>query len=135
MVRSYLKGQQREWELNLGVLAGAYKATPNESTGLTPNLIMLGRQVRLPVELIHEPAMMSEGPQSYGEYVTELRERLDKSHSLARKHMVKEATRQKQPYDSKTITHQYKPGDLVWYLYERRHLEVTVSILSSSSDC
>ena len=125
MVRSYLKGQQKEWDLNLGVLAGAYRATPNESTGLTPNLVMLGREVRLPAELIHSPgkARMIEGPQSYGDYVQDLRERLDKAHGLARKHMAKEARRQKDYYDSKTVTHQYKPGDLVWYLHERRHLE------------
>ena len=125
MVRSYLKGQQKEWDLNLGVLAGAYRATPNESTGLTPNLVMLGREVRLSAELIHSSgkARMIEGPQSYGDYVQELRERMDKAHGLARKHMAKEARRQKDYYDSKTVTHQYKPGDLVWYLHERRHLE------------
>ena len=37
--------------------------------------------------------------------------------------MATEATRQKQHYDSKTMTHQYKLGDLVWYLHERWHLE------------
>ena len=125
MARSYLKGQQKVWDLHLGVLAEAYRATPNESTGIIPNFVMLGREVRLPAELIHSPgkARMIEGPQSYGEYAQELRERLDKVHGLARKHMAKEANRQKDHCDSKTITHQYKPGDLVWYLHERRHLE------------
>jgi len=29
-------------------LAGAYRATPHDSTGLTPYLMMLGREVKLP---------------------------------------------------------------------------------------
>ena len=29
MVRAYLKGQQKEWDLYLGCLAGVYRATPN----------------------------------------------------------------------------------------------------------
>ena len=48
MVRAFLKGEQRQWDLHLGVLAGAYRATPNETTGLTPNLVMLGRELHLP---------------------------------------------------------------------------------------
>ena len=38
MIMSYLKGRQREWDRNLGTLAGAYHATPKESTGMTQNL-------------------------------------------------------------------------------------------------
>ena len=115
MVRLYLKGQQKEWDLHLVVLAGAYRATPNGNTGLTPNLSHVSSrgQATIPAELIHSPgkARLVEGPESYGEYVQELRERLDRAHSLARKHMAKEANRQKDHYDSKTVTHQYKPGD------------------------
>ena len=46
MIKKYLKGEQENWDLNLGCLASAYRATPQEATGLTPNLLMLGREVR-----------------------------------------------------------------------------------------
>lgn len=52
MIKSYLCGEQSDWDLHLGCLAGAYRATPNESTKLTPNLLMMGREVRLPGELV-----------------------------------------------------------------------------------
>ena len=39
MIKAYLKGQQREWDRNLVCLAAAYRATPHESTGMTPNLL------------------------------------------------------------------------------------------------
>ena len=46
MIIKYLKGEQKNWDLNLGCLASAYRATPQEATGLTPNLLMLSREVR-----------------------------------------------------------------------------------------
>ena len=52
MIRAYLRDEQTDWDLYLGCLAGAYRATPCESTKLTPNLMAIGREVRLPVELI-----------------------------------------------------------------------------------
>ena len=45
MIKAYLCQEQDEWDLHLGCLAGAYRATPNESTGLTPNLLTMGREV------------------------------------------------------------------------------------------
>ena len=44
MITSFLKGKQREWDRNLGSLAGAYHATVHESTGMTPNLHMFGKE-------------------------------------------------------------------------------------------
>ncbi len=70
MIKAYLRGEQSDWDLNLGCLAAAYRATPHSSTGLTPNLVMLGRQVRLPVELMFGSQTRHEGEiTSYGEYV------------------------------------------------------------------
>ena len=43
MIKAYLCGEQKEWDLHLGCLAEAYRATPNESTKMTPNLLTMGR--------------------------------------------------------------------------------------------
>ena len=34
MIKAYLKDEQTDWDQNLGCLAGAYRASPNESTKL-----------------------------------------------------------------------------------------------------
>ena len=44
MIKAYLCGEQKNWDLHLGCLAGAYRATPNESTKMTPNLLTIGRE-------------------------------------------------------------------------------------------
>jgi hypothetical protein len=54
MIKSYLCGEQTNWDLNLGFLAGAYRASPNETTGLSPNLLMLGREVSISYDLTKE---------------------------------------------------------------------------------
>ena len=51
MIKAYLKGEQEDWNLNLGWLAAAFPATPSASSGFTPNMHMLGGEVRIPAEL------------------------------------------------------------------------------------
>ena len=119
MIKAYLKDEQTDWDLNLGCLAGAYRASPNESTQLTPNLLFLGREVRIPAELLigSVPAIKEEIT-SYGDYVDKLRERLKKAHSVARKNIGQSAVKQKDRYDMKIYHTQYEVGDFVWYLVE-----------------
>ncbi|KAH3807936.1 hypothetical protein DPMN_136286 [Dreissena polymorpha] len=48
MVRSYLVGEQEEWDQHLACLAAAYRSTPHDSNKLFRNLLALGREVRMP---------------------------------------------------------------------------------------
>ena len=52
MIKAYLCGEQKKWDLYLGCLAGAYRITPNEATKMMPYLLTIGREVRLPAELV-----------------------------------------------------------------------------------
>ena len=115
MVKSYLKGQQEDWDRHLGCLAGAYRATVHESTGYTPNMLMLGREVRLPAEIMYASPTTGEDISSYGEYVDKVRSRLEKAHEVAREFLGKNAKRQKEHYDAKSLLNSYAPGDMVWY--------------------
>lgn len=125
MIKAYLKGQQREWDRNLGCLAAAYRAVPHEATGMTPNLLMLGREVRLPAEVMFG-SLSSEGEEiaTYGDYVDLLKQRMQHAHDLARKHLSSVAKRQKQTYDAKLSFHKYHEGDLVWYLTDIGQLHI-----------
>ena len=52
MIKAYLKGKQRNWDKHLGCLAAAYQGTIHESMGPTLNLMMLGRETRMPAEVM-----------------------------------------------------------------------------------
>ena len=126
MIRAYLCGEQREWDLHLGCIAGAYRATPNEATRMTPNLLTMGREVRLPGELVFGSTNTYDGEEitTYGEYVDVLRARMQHAHEVARKHMSSAAKRSKDLYDTKVAFNRYNVGDVVWYLMEVKKVGV-----------
>ena len=113
-----MAGEQRDWDLHLGCLAGAYRATPNESTKMTPNLLTMGRELRLPGELIFGSTNGYDGEHitTYGDYVEILRARMQHAHEMARKYKSATAKRSKELYDSKVAFHRYSVGDVVWCL-------------------
>ena len=121
MIRAYLTDCQTDWDLNLGCLAAAYRATPNDTTKLTPNLIMLGREVRLPAEIVFGSTTHSaDTVTSYGQYVQNIKQKMQKAHEICRENLHKCAIRQKCRSDSDKQFHTYKTGDIVWYLNIRR---------------
>ncbi|CAC5364722.1 unnamed protein product [Mytilus coruscus] len=121
MIKSYLCGEQTDWDLNLGCLAGAYRSTPNESTGLTPNLLMLGREIRLPLEVtLGTSQCVSNDLLTPGELVHNSKGRLEKAHIVARKHLANNAKRRKNYYDNKVNLVTYQIFDKVWYLHGTR---------------
>ena len=52
IIRAYLKGNQRIWDEDLQLLAGAICASVNRTTGFTVNRMMLGREVLEPIDLM-----------------------------------------------------------------------------------
>ena len=52
LIGCFLQGNQQCWDELLQQLAGAIRSTVNRNTGFTPNLMMLGREVILPVNLM-----------------------------------------------------------------------------------
>ena len=115
MIKSYLRGEQENWDLNLGCLAFAYRSTPQESSGLTPFMLMMGREARLPAELMYGSQCNENGEiQSYGAYADQLRNRMQHAHEVARRHLAFSARRQAEIYDSKLSVYHYNVGDYVW---------------------
>ena len=112
MVKAYLCGEQQDWDLHLGCLAGAYRATPHESTSLTPNLLTMGREVRLPAELLFGSTISDQEGEitTYGDYVDVLRDRMQHAHQVARKHLSSTAKRRKELYDTKVALNRYSQG-------------------------
>ena len=112
MIKAYICGEQKNWDLHLGCLAGAYRSTPNEFTKLTPNLMTIGSEVCLPAELIFRSTEAYDGEEitSYGEYVDSLRSRIQHAHEVAREHLNVAAKRSKAIYDTKKFSEQIQSG-------------------------
>lgn len=112
MVRSFLQNDQTVWDLKVPQLAGAIRATVNRSTGFTPNMMMLGREVISPADIIFNVEPSTE-PQHAAPYVQMLRKQIEDAHLAARKTLSVTQSYQKKTYDLKLYQAKYELGDLV----------------------
>ena len=90
----------------------AFRRTPHSVTGETANLMMLGRELRLPDQLKLHPPPLEVTPQN--EYCQELLDRLEVTHAALREQQrVIRQEDQKEPL-------LFSPGDMVWLENRRR---------------
>ena len=119
MIAAYVSENQRTWDRDLQLLLMAYRDTPHESSKLTPNEMMLGREVSMPLDIQLGLAPEME-IRDETEFVERLRERLEDAYLTARKNLGESAKRQKRYYDLKAAEEPYKSGDLVWVVNKSR---------------
>ena len=118
MLRGKLKETQEDWDLQLQPCMMAYRSSIHESTGETPNMLMLGREIEVPLDVITEPPVDS--PPLTTEYALALQQRLSGAHETARRHLSKAAGRQKRNYDKRVSSKPFRIGDNVWLHNIRR---------------
>ena len=119
MITAFVSENQKTWDKDLQLLLMAYRATPHESSKITPNEMMLGRQVSMPLDIQLGLAPDMEVKEET-EFVEELRERLEIAYATARENLRESAERQKRYYDLKALDEPYKAGDLVWTINKSR---------------
>ena len=119
MISLYVNEPQTDWDQVLPLVVGAYRATTQDTTGQTPNAVMLGREVMMPVDVIAGLPPGEEGME-VTEYGAELRRTMEAVHELVRKKSGREMERQKKLYDRGKVTEQFSPGDRVWERTSRR---------------
>ena len=107
--------EQKDWDEKIPFAMLAYRSAVQESTGESPALMMLGREISLPVDVIlpsPEPEKIQEQ-----EYVNDMRENMKKAHEKARERLGVAAERQAHSYDRNTIRRHFDIGDWAW-LYD-----------------
>ena len=102
MLRTLVNENRDDWYDMLPFIGMAYRSSVQESTGCTPNMMVFGREVDLPVDLQYgAPPRQEVRYRCVSEYVRWLRHSIQKAHELARKNLKKAIKRQKRNYDSK----------------------------------
>ena len=115
MLTMYVQDDQQTWDEILPYVMMAYRASRHESTGKTPNLLMLGREVNLPLNaVVASPAEEDGEAMDYDDHVSALQKRLRDSHEVAREHLKGAAIHQKKQYDHKAGQQDLKEGQPVW---------------------
>ena len=96
--QTLFEGPQKDWDEYVQLLAGAIRSTYNKSTGFSPNMMMLGREVIQPVDLMLGTSQMNMVPQEPNEYVQKLGKILEDVHHIARDNIHGAQMRQKRDY-------------------------------------
>lgn len=110
---SFAAQHQRDWDLYIPFVLFAYRSAVHESTGTSPSLMMLGREVRGPVELL-VPRPEQEEPQELTEYGVKLRKILEEVHAKARDCLEVTGSNMKRRYDRSADADGFQVGDAVW---------------------
>ena len=105
------------WDEHLPLLTMAYRSTIHDVTGFSPNYVMLGREVSMPLEVMLGN-LAGEERVSQVEYIKRLKERLHTCFSEVRDHMKRAGERQRKFYNLSADSKNYRAGDVV-YLQEK----------------
>lgn len=114
-VRCFVSKQQNNWDEHLPQLAEAIRSSVNRSTGFTPNMLMLGREVNQPANLLYR-SPDAKTDDSLDDYVKKLREAIWTAHETARDTLKTTQNTMKLDYDVRIRERQYKVGDVVYVL-------------------
>ena len=105
------------------IVLATYRASAHESTGYSPNLLFLGHDTRMPIDLVMDlPADEKDPSRNTEDFIVEMQERADAAYRLTREKLQVAAERRKANYDIRVRELKFKEGDWVWYWYPRRYL-------------
>ncbi|XP_014668022.1 PREDICTED: uncharacterized protein LOC106809454 [Priapulus caudatus] len=120
MLSKVVGEHRRDWDDHLPFVMAAYRGSVQESTRVSPNLMMFRREVGMPIDLMWPvPRDEDERVTSHcpNEYVDWVRRAAEKAHEHARECLGKAAERQKKGYDSRVNPLGMREGTWVWYFY------------------
>ena len=120
MLGKVMSSSQRDWDDRLPGVLAAYRSSPHESTGFTPNRLFIGRKVRTPLDLVMGLPMSQQERVSLDEFVCQTQEQMSDAYEFAREHLRAAAKRRKQTYDIRVRESDVRVGDWIWYWYPRK---------------
>ena len=120
MMARFTNKNQKDWDEQIPYVLLAYRSAIHESTGFTPNEVMFGWNVKLPIDLI-----LSQPPHSkpsVSTYVQKQKQHMINVHNQTRENIKIASSKQKKQYDHRSRKVGYSTGDKVWYYCPRRKL-------------
>jgi transposase InsO family protein len=121
MLAKVVDEDQRNWPDHLPSVMAAYRASVHEATGYTPNYLILGREARLPIDLVFGVPPDREGETwSYDNFVNDRAERVADDFRSVRERLGRLAQVRVDKYVIKKNVPPLKVGQKVWYFCPRR---------------
>lgn len=119
MLSGFVNEHHTDWDVHLPYVMMAYRSAQHETTGMTPNMLMLGRETATPLDLMYElPPQIKETQNNI--WVWELQERMENAHPFVRKRMNQSMVRQKHYHDRKLKWKKFEPKKRVYGYFPRK---------------
>ena len=112
LLRVWVQENPREWDLHLSIALMGYRSSVHRATGQTPSAMHFGRELRLPLDVAF--GLSSSTTDGTNKWTVDLRQRLQRSHDLARKALTATQKQQKVYYDRRCHGGGFSEGDRVW---------------------
>ena len=117
----FVSEEQEDWDTYLPYLLMAYRSSVHSTDGQTPNKLVFGRDVSLPVDLmVGRPE--NSGQTCATDFGKQLEETLLKVHDFTRATMKLQCNKMKKTYYYKISYTNYNVGDLVWLHSPRKYV-------------
>ena len=117
MLSAFVNENRKDWDDHLPYVMAAYRATAQKSTGLTPNLMMLNREVNFPIVLMAGLPPGSPDIECPIQYVEWVKSAMNNAFEFAYGQLGTAATRQKKDYERGLKPREYTRGDWIWRWY------------------
>jgi len=119
MLSAFVSERGDDWDEHLPYVAMAYRSSVHAVTGCTPFVMVYGREMTLPIDLMYPTSEdFGQSPQCAPEYVEWVRRAISSAHAFARAHMMGAVVRQKRGYDIRAKERDpLEIGALVRYYY------------------
>ena len=86
MLTTYCEKNQETWENYLQQVMMAYRSSVHASTTRTPNSMLFGREITLPLQaLIPQPRETTMDQGTSDDYMDHMKNKLEQNHAIARK--------------------------------------------------
>ncbi|KAL7382524.1 hypothetical protein ABVT39_023717 [Epinephelus coioides] len=116
ILKKYVASNHKDWDVKLPLVLMAIRATPHQTTGVSPFQMMTGRQMTLPLYLLYQPGEANIATAyTTNQYMTDLNKHLKATFTFAQKNLENSVEGCKGYYDQKTSYDELQVGDKVWY--------------------
>jgi hypothetical protein len=114
MLSMFVSPNQRDWDDFLPYIMMAYRSAIQETTGYSPNKMMLGRETELPADILTGLPPADEPRESGVPYVDDMSAKMELVHVAARERIKFKSDHQKRNYDVRAHGLKFERGDFVW---------------------
>ena len=109
MLAKLINNSQNDWHVWISHVLFAYRTALHASTGVTPDRMLYGREVRIPVDLLVEGVTASdEIPADVPTYLQKMNRMFARAYDMARMKLKKSTQRYRDYYDSKANGKSFK---------------------------